>query len=84
MGRSFGIGSFSSRVYTNSFAGINNRAYAPFYFQQKGNSFYGLSKPQYSHQTYYQLAYNGAGMGSRSERWIRSNSLSNISFIPPY
>ena len=73
----------NSRVFTNSFAGQNSAAYYPFYLQQRGNSFYGLSKPQYSHQTYYQLAYNGAGMGSRSNRWERANNWKPISFIPP-
>jgi hypothetical protein len=75
----FGTGSFISRVYTNSFAGKNNEAYAPF----RRAPFYGLSKPQYSHQIYYQLAYNGAGMGNRGDRWTRANGLPNPSFIPP-
>jgi hypothetical protein len=79
----FGSGSFISRVYTNSFATKNIEAYSPFNRNQRGNSFYGLSKPQYSHQTYYQLAYNGAGMGNRGDRWLRANGVPNISFIPP-
>uniref|UniRef100_A0A6C0IRT9 Uncharacterized protein n=1 Tax=viral metagenome TaxID=1070528 RepID=A0A6C0IRT9_9ZZZZ len=72
----------NSRIFTNSFAGMNNRTYAPFWLLQKGDSFYGLSKPQYSHQTYYQLANNGAGVGNREGRWLYNNG-AKISFIPP-
>lgn len=72
-----------SRVATNSFGTQNNRGYAPFYFAQRGDSFYNLSKPQYSHQTYYQLAYNGAGAGGRGERWLRANNVPATHFIPP-
>ena len=38
------------RNLTNSFAGKNEAAYYPYHVSQQGNSFYGLSKPQYSHQ----------------------------------
>jgi len=78
-----GSGRFNSRVYTNSFSGKNNEAYAPYHFQMAGNSFDNLSRPQYSHQVYYQLAYNGAGIGSREGRWRRSQNLQPIQFIPP-
>ena len=78
-----GSGTFNSSIFTNSFAGKNNAAYSPFYFQQRGDSFYGLSKAQYSHQTYYQLAYNGAGIGGRSVRWSRDNNVPSPSFMPP-
>ena len=78
-----GSGRINSRVYTNSFAGRNNQAYLPYYLQQAGNSFNNLSRPQYSHQSYYQLAYNGAGTGGREGRWFRSNGLQPIKFIPP-
>ncbi len=83
MGNGSGPGRINSRVYTNSFAGKNNAAYAPFYFKDVGNSFYGLSKPQYSHSTYYQLANNGAGAGARGDRWTRAYGQQPISFIPP-
>jgi len=83
MGTGSGPGRLNSRVYTNSFAGKNNAAYAPFYFLEAGNSFYGLSRSQYSHQTYYQLADNGAGAGARGDRWIRAQGYQPISFIPP-
>jgi len=78
-----GSGRLNSRIFTNSFAGKNNAAYAPFYFQKQGNSFYGLSRPQYSYQTYYQLANNGAGAGARGDRWARANGYQGVSFIPP-
>ena len=83
MGNGSGPGRLNSRVYTNSFAGKNNAAYFPFNSQHLGNSFYGLSKPQYSHSTYYQLANNGAGAGARGDRWLRSHSQQPIEFIPP-
>ena len=78
-----GYSRLNSRVFTNSFGTQNNRTYAPFYFEQRGNSFYNLSKPQYSRQTYYQLAYNGAGAGGRGDRWLRANGYQPTQFIPP-
>ncbi len=80
-----GFTRLNSRVFTNSFAGQNNAAYYAFHIQNKGSSFYGLSRPQYSHQTYYQLAYNGYGLGtnSRTNRWEKSNNWTPISFMPP-
>jgi hypothetical protein len=71
---------FNSRVYTNSLAMQNARAYFPF---RKGDSFYGLSKPQYSSQVYHQLANLGPGGGSRACRWERANGITNNQFIPP-
>ncbi len=73
---------FYSRIYTNSFATKNAAAYDTQFSLQKGNSFYGLSIPQYSHQVYYQLADNGAGAGNRGGKWLKANGY-NISFIPP-
>jgi hypothetical protein len=78
-----GFTRLNSRIFTNSFAGKNNSAYAPFYFEQKGDSFYNLSRAQYSRQTYYQLANNGAGAGVRGDRWLRANGYQPTSFIPP-
>lgn len=83
MGTGSGPGRLNSRIYTNSFAGKNNTAYAPFYFLSAGDSFYGLSQPQYSRQIYYQLADNGAGAGARGDRWLRAKGQQPISFIPP-
>jgi len=76
------VSGLNSRIFTNSFAGKNNAAYAPFWVLERGNSFYGLSRPQYSHQTYYQLANNGAGAGNRGGRWANANGV-QIAFIPP-
>jgi hypothetical protein len=81
MGNGSGPGGLNSRVYTNSFAYKNTAAYL---FNKEGSSFFRLSKPQYSHQTYYQLANNGAGAGARGDRWLRANGQQPISFIPPY
>lgn len=83
MGTRSGTGRINSRIYTNSFAGKNNEAYSPFHLRSIGGSFFGLSKPQYSRQTYYQLADNGAGAGARGDRWLRANGHQSISFIPP-
>jgi hypothetical protein len=83
MGTGSGPGRLNSRVYTNSFAMKNNAAYSPFNLLHLGNSFYGLSKPQYSHSTYYQLANNGAGAGARGDRWLRSQGYQPITFTPP-
>ncbi len=83
MGNGSGPGRLNSKVFTNSFAGKNNAAYAPFWLRNMGDSFYGLSKPQYSWQTYHQLAANGAGSGNRADRWERVHSLQPISFVPP-
>jgi hypothetical protein len=81
MGTGSGPGGLNSRVFTNSLAWKNNQAYFPFYVRQAGNSFYGLSKPQYSSQSYHQLAYLGAG-GSRGEKWSRAFGRTT-QFIPP-
>ena len=78
-----GFTRLNSRIFTNSFAGKNNAAYSPFYFKEQGNSFYGLSKAQYSHQTYYQLANNGASAGGRGDKWLRANGYQPRSFVPP-
>jgi hypothetical protein len=78
-----GSGRLNSRVFTNSFAGQNNNSYAAARLLQLGNSFNNLSRPQYSHTTYYQLAYNGAGAGGRGERWLRAYGAQPTQFIPP-
>ena len=83
MGNGSGPGRINSRVYTNSFATKNIAEYRHFNLLHLGNSFYGLSKPQYSHSIYYQLANNGAGAGARGDRWSRSQGYQPISFIPP-
>jgi hypothetical protein len=83
MGNGSGPGRLNSRIYTNSFSTKNYAAYGPFNLRDVGTSFYGLSKPQYSHQTYYQLANNGAGFGSRGDKWLRANGYANQQFIPP-
>jgi hypothetical protein len=83
MGTGSGLAGFNSKVFTNSFAYKNNTMYAPYYFQMRGDSFYGLSKPQYSFQVYRQLSALGANAGGRGERWNRANGVKSISFIPP-
>ncbi len=80
MGSGSGPGRLNSRIYTNSFSSKVNEMAFPF--RNQGTSFAGLSKPQYSHLTYYELANNGAGFGSRGERWARAQGI-QTSFIPP-
>lgn len=80
MGNGSGVRGLNSRVYTNSYAG---KALAmAFPYRNKGDSFGGFSKPQYSHTTYYCLSYNGAGAGGREGRWL-VNQGKQVSFIPP-
>ena len=82
MGTGSGPGGLNSRVFTNSFAWKNNQAYFPFYAAQRGDSFYGLSKPQYSWQTFHQLAYLGSGAGQRQNKWLQQRGI-RTPYIPP-
>jgi hypothetical protein len=80
MGNGSGPGRINSRVFTNSFAGKENAMAFPLI----PNNYFGFqNKNQYSYNTYHQLAYLGAGFGSRGARWARVNNVP-ISFIPPY
>lgn len=72
---------FHSRIATNSFATKEVSMMYPY--RNMGDSFGGLSKPQYSHLIYYQLANNGAGAGTQGERWQRAYGSPTTSFIPP-
>jgi len=74
-----------SNSQTNSFSYRNIQAYYPFYKLDAGNSFYGLSKPQYSSSTYNSLAAQGGCPGShgRIGRWYRSRGIHTLPFIPP-
>jgi hypothetical protein len=83
MGNGSGAGRLSSRIFTNSFPGKNYQVYRPYDIRQIGNSFYGLSKPQYASQTYHQLASLGTGMGDRSSRWDRATNAQPIQFVHP-
>ena len=78
MGNGSGPYGLNSRVFTNSYSFQAGRMAAPF----KGNSFGGLSAPQYSCLTYSNLAYLGAGAGNRAGRWGVANG-QTIAFIPP-
>lgn len=80
MGNGSGVRGINSRVYTNSYA--TKVLSMAFPYRNQGNSFGGFSKPQYSHTTYYNLAYNGAGAGSRGGRWAINQGI-KIPFIPP-
>lgn len=80
MGNGSGVRGLNSRVYTNSYASLSLKMAFPY--RDKGNSFCGFSKPQYSHTTYHNLAYNGAGAGGREGRWLINKGV-QIPFIPP-
>jgi hypothetical protein len=70
----------SSRIYTNSYASLSNAMAFPY--RNKGTSFGGLSKPQYSYITFNSLAYLGAGVGARASRYDVAHGLRHP-FIPP-
>ena len=52
MGNGSGPGRFSSRIYTNSWSYQAQRQFANQNLLQRGDSFYGLSKPQYQSTIY--------------------------------
>ena len=68
MGNGSGPGRFSSRIYTNSWSYQVQRQFANQNLLQQGDSFYGLSKPQYQSTIYYTLSNNGPGAGARINR----------------
>jgi hypothetical protein len=70
---------FSSRIFTNSFAGKENEMASPLFPK---NYFGFQTKAQYSYNVYHQLANNGAGLGARGGRWARANHI-HIAFNPP-
>ena len=78
MGNGSGPGRLNSRVFTNSYAYQVQRMAFPF----NGNSFGRLSAPQYSYNTYSNLAYLGAGAGGRGGRWENAHN-KIIQFVPP-
>jgi len=78
MGNGSGPGALNSRVFSNSYAYQVQRMAFPY----RGGSFGGLSAPQYSYNTYSNLAYLGAGAGNRAGRWANAKGL-QISFQPP-
>jgi len=80
MGNGSGVRGLNSRVYTNSYASLSLKMAFPY--RNKGDSFGGFSKPQYSHTTYHNLAFNGAGAGGREGRWLINKGV-QIPFIPP-
>lgn len=68
-----------SRIYTNSFATLNDRMALPF----RPNNYFGFqNKNQYSYNVYHQLADNGASFGGLGARWARINKVPNY-FVPP-
>ena len=68
MGNGSGPGRLNSKIYTNSWGYQAQRLFANEYFKNQGNSFYGLSIPQYQSTIYYTLSNNGPGAGARIGR----------------
>jgi hypothetical protein len=80
MGTGSGVSGLNSRVFTNSYSSKVQAMAFPF--RNKGDSFAGLSKPQYSNLIYYTLAASGSGAGGRGGRWALSQGVTT-QFIPP-
>ena len=80
MGTGSGPGGLNSRIFTNSFAGQSSAMAYPY--RNLGNSFGGLSKPQYSYLTFFSLVDCG-GVGARFGRFRRARHIPPIKFIPP-
>jgi hypothetical protein len=68
MGNGSGPARLSSRIYTNSWGYQAQRQFANENVTDQGNSFYGLSVPQYQSTMYYMLSNNGPGAGARIGR----------------
>jgi|1048.fasta_scaffold60274_3 hypothetical protein len=68
MGNGSGPGRFASGIYTNSWGYQAQRQFANENLKNQGNSFYGLSVPQYQSTMYYMLSNNGPGAGARIGR----------------
>ena len=68
MGNGSGPGKFASKIYTNSWGFQALRQFANENLRDQGNSFYGLSVPQYQSTMYYMLSNNGPGIGARIAR----------------
>ena len=68
MGNGSGPGRFSSNIYTNSWSYQAQRQFANENLLQRGDSFYGLSKPQYE-QTIKQMLSNLGPLGARTRRF---------------
>lgn len=69
MGNGSGPGGFSSNIGTNSWSYQAQRQFANENLLQRGDSFYGLSKPQYEQTIKQYLANLGPGAGARSRRF---------------
>jgi len=68
MGNGSGPGRINSRIYTNSWGFQALRQFGNENLINRGNSFYGLSVPQYQSTMYYMLSNNGPGAGARIGR----------------
>ena len=69
MGNGSGPSGLNSRIYTNSWSYQVQRQFYSQYNKDQGDSFYGLSKPQYQSTIYYTLSNNGPGAGARARRF---------------
>ena len=83
MGNGSGPPGLNSRIYTNSWGYQAQRQFYDQSINQQGNSFYGLSIPQYQSTMYYMLSNNGPGAGARARRvsgGVASPDFNNTTF----
>jgi hypothetical protein len=80
MGTGSGTNGLNSRIFTNSYSYQSQREWYNQSIQNKGNSFYGLSIPQYQSTVYYTLSNNGPGAGARCRRFGNPTVDYNIRF----
>lgn len=69
MGNGSGPSRLNSRIYTNSWSYKVQSQFRNENLQDLGDSFYGLSRPQYMSTIYYTLSNNGPGAGARARRF---------------
>jgi len=75
------MGQFFNPTVANSSYASKSVAMA-FPYRYKGDSFAGLSKPQYSYLIFNSSACLGASLGARASRYNVSNGIRH-NFIPP-
>jgi hypothetical protein len=68
----------TTSIGTNSYSSKAASAYYYYYNRNLGNSFYGLTRPMYSSETYYSLSNNNSSTGGRLRRpMLRINNTDN-------
>jgi len=60
----------TTTIGTNSYSAKAGAAYFYYYNRNVGNSFYGLTRPMYSSETYFYLSNNTSVAGGRLRRSV--------------